>query len=149
MQVLFIDLDGVLNNEGYFVMRPKGHQQDYSDMGDVEHNIDNHNFAHLCYLCESRPSLKLVLSTDWRNVLELDDWNKVFTKLGCKNSIVGRTLMFGDREEEINKYLKDNSSIDEWAVIDDMTLHISNFVRTSPLRGWGYPETLELQQKFS
>lgn len=115
--VIFLDFDGVLNNNGFFNRRQcssggRDHSESLSVYYDIckpawdneglhpvklegfLRNMTQHNFANLTILVESLRRIygdvRIVLSTSWRNAFSVKEWNIIFHKLpGCNFDISG------------------------------------------------------------
>jgi len=134
MNVIFLDIDGVLNSDR--TPMPTGFVEKYDGAMEA---IDEENAKHLKRVMDKHPRLKIVLSTSWRDILELDVWNELFERFGIKNRIIGKTHYVsngdGGRDQEILDFVRKNQ-VDRWLAIDDMTLELGmNFIRTSMLHG--------------
>jgi hypothetical protein len=113
MRVLFVDIDGVLNDPGCWGLRP-------------EHRaIDAGMVARLRALCEAEDAY-CVLSSTWRyaygyertlTALAVNGWPDV------RRRFVGETPVHHDRTRghEISEWLRENQGATEFAVLDDCT----------------------------
>lgn len=104
--ILFLDIDGVLNMESESYMTAK-------------HNIsllEKHLVQRLNYLCEKAELIEIVVSSTWR--FTMDDLKETMKKEGFKHcdKIIGRTTIarseqFLKRGEQIRKYLVDTIDV--------------------------------------
>lgn len=132
MKVIFLDIDGVLNEENWMLNNTPW--------------IDENKLKLLSNLCRKTKS-KIVLSTNWReiwfepmyinsegNCINLA--HKLFKKY--KLDVIGVTPSLGMRESEILTYLSDNdcdNDFDNYVVFDDNKLNLSHFIQTDKSKG--------------
>lgn len=127
MNILFLDIDGVLNSKQLFLMR-KGCEIS-SNKAEFEEDIeymkaytDPNNMWCLKYILDNVPDLSVVLSTSWRNLFDMEAFRELFQHYGLDaNRIIGKTpqRLSSERVHEIHMYLDDNKDITKWAVLDD------------------------------
>ncbi len=132
MKVIFLDFDGVLNTDKYVAA-----------CGRVGMIIDPEKMELLKEIVE-RTGAKIVLSTSWRehwseHELECDETGdeikRIFAFHGMR--IYGKTPEISfRREKEIEKWLDDHPSTENFVVLDDLPLDTSgrlggHFVKTS------------------
>jgi hypothetical protein len=105
MRVIFLDVDGVLNN--FELLRQNGF--DYIDPGMVA----------LVGLIVKKTKAKIVLSSSWR--LDAADMRLVGMALGEQGLFIYDTTpkSAGARSHEISSWLESNPSADVYAVLDD------------------------------
>lgn len=101
MKLLFLDIDGVLNNE----LRAQ------SEVYQIDPECAQ-NFNSLI----DRTGAKIVISSSWRLGMTLEDLKRVFEEKGLKGEIIGVTpRLFPDdgyvRGNEILMWLRENESI--------------------------------------
>ena len=129
MKVIFLDIDGVLNQENWMLNGTPW--------------VDEEKMSLISKLCK-KTGAGIVLSTNWRDIwdepLYLSNKNngiyiahKLFKKY--KLNVIGTTPVMGPREVEILLTLE-NLDIEKYVVIDDMELHIPNFVQTNKKVGF-------------
>jgi hypothetical protein len=128
MKVIFLDFDGVLNNEN---------NSEY-------HNMFSHNnFINLKKIIDNTDSY-ICLTTSHRNrQLSLLMFEKVCNIFGINNRVIGKTDENSElssiaqnsilRVNEINDWLQNpsNNNLEKWVILDDMDMNINNFVRTN------------------
>ena len=118
MNVIFLDIDGVLNSWQY----------DHLYRTVIDGNIDETRLVLLKYLVE-KSNAKIILSSSWRK-----QWNKdtslcdsigielenIFSKYQL--SIFDKTpeLPNNNRAEEIKMWLNQNKAVTHFVIIDDM-----------------------------
>jgi len=124
MKAIFLDIDGVLNQENWMLNGTPWLEEEKLEL-----------ISNLC----KKTSANVVLSTNWREIwnepMYVSDENngihkahKLFNKYNIQ--IIGTTPVLGAREDEILKAIE-KLKIDKYVVIDDMELHIANFVQTN------------------
>ncbi len=123
MDIIFLDVDGVLNNAKTMV-RMK--MLDDKCIIRLKKILDNTN-------------AKIVLSSTWR--LRKDSIGIKLYEAFKKNGIdpkllIGRTPHLYKRENEINQWIR-NHNVNKWIAIDDMSLKLpeEHFVNTSFFTG--------------
>lgn len=107
--ILFLDVDGVLNNSQNFYK-----------------NLEQTCFENLKDLVEDK-SIKIVISSTWRfNDMKMKKLYNELNKYGI-NNVVGMTENLMNRTEEILKWVSINKKhIKNWVAIDDMLLKLDN-----------------------
>jgi histidinol phosphatase-like enzyme len=141
MNVLFLDVDGVLNN--------------YSILTYANEFFDNRFVSRLRTIIK-RTRCVIVLSTGWRLhtaykdllLLKLEEFG-IDDKL-----IVGETPnhTFKKRKKEITEWLNSNQKkVKKWVVLDDMELQFpdKHYVKTSLYNGLTYDKMNEVIKKFN
>lgn len=120
MNLLFLDIDGVLNN----------HRQQVNGYC----GIDQHCMTNLNYVI-NQTDCGVVISSAWRymipdgmNILGFEYLLKTHGCLGKVIGVTDRDEVIQRREDQIRAYV--NNWSDKWAVVDDLPLQIENFVRT-------------------
>jgi len=127
MNIIFLDFDGVINSEGFFVARSRNMQGLRMINIDVNNEEDDriqwymwqinpYNLDILREIIEETSSSVIVISS-WKNLIRFDRVSKELIKLGIP--IIGRTYDQGsNRGFGIKEYLKDNE-VDSYIIIDD------------------------------
>ena len=129
MKIIFLDIDGVLNNKWFFEKR----EPDAPEFG--EHDIDIENIYYLNRLVKETGAL-LVISSSWRNGYPLTDIQRFLEKNGFKypERVIGTTMSDTKlvRGGEIKKWL-DLTGVEKFVILDDdsdMGEVIDNLVQT-------------------
>ena len=105
---IFLDLDGVLNNEPTLIQRSKLNYNldlDYISDVPIKPTSDSYNlfFNEVCWnnlsaiiKCFNQiPNLKIVLSTSWRNMRTLEEWSYQFNLIeGWNFDIIDKTPQY-------------------------------------------------------
>ena len=128
MKVIFLDVDGVLNEENWMLNNTPW--------------IDENKLKLLSSLCK-KTKAKIVLSTNWRDIWfepmfmnskgnGINLAHKLFKKY--KLDVIGVTPSLGMRESEILTYLSDND-FDSYVVFDDNKLNLPHFIQTNKSKG--------------
>ena len=112
MQVIFLDVDGVLN-----IMSPSYNTAYYRPDGSVRW-MDDHLVQRFNYLVK-KTGAEIVISSSWR--LDMKDLEKQLKKNGFEHwdKVQGETPYFGDRGDEIQKYLDEHPEVDGYVVLED------------------------------
>ena len=125
MKVIFLDIDGVLNSQKYFI---ENHQDNL-----IYHKVYNSNTIEdklklqildidlekleLIMKIVYETDAKIVISSSWR---KLRIWPLLEDYLISKGlPIIDVTPKLNDRGEEIRTYLKEHSKIDTFIILDD------------------------------
>ncbi len=137
MNLIFLDLDGVLNSEQYV------HKVGDAWNGD---QIDPDAVERLNKITEATGA-SIVVSSSWRIGTTLEEMQKLLISHGVKANVIGMTkVLYDDRSIEIWDWLVENKSIvDNYVILDDDRLEAKrdssdpildqHFVRTSWLDG--------------
>lgn len=155
IKYLFLDIDGVLNN---CQPNPNG----YCGLTDSCVKLFNR-------FMENNPDIKIILTSSWRYLILTDQMNlRGFENLllthgisynSINNRIISTTDFdsekFPDRESQIIQWLKSNDedifnppNTIRFAILDDMSLKLPNFVRTEQFVGLQQQDIDKLQEIF-
>ena len=106
MNIIFLNTDGVLNDESY--------DKVYDDSSTLPQCINNVN--GIIKVTKD----KIVITSDWRRILGLDELNEFLTSRGLiEGSVIGVTEDLGDREADIKDWLMRNAeSISAFVILD-------------------------------
>ncbi len=120
MKILFLDIDGVLNNQTHF----QNKQIDTS-------RFDKTNVSALNKIVEET-NAKVVISSTWRVLYSLEELKEIFKEEGVKADIMGyteslhnvETFEMASRGFEISEWIRKNQNsfkngIENYAIIDD------------------------------
>lgn len=135
-KVIFLDIDGVLNSEEFFIKRNKAHIQAYKEHGheeDYDHlfyDLDPNKIQLLNDVMDNimeYTGCEIVLSSSWR-IFGLERINKVLSKVGFKYEVNHQTTRQDmDRGLQIKKFVDEND-IKNYLVIDDEAFDIKKYV---------------------
>lgn len=122
MKVIFLDIDGVLNNQIWL-----SGWKDYLELtkGNIDHEQRrwfDHRCVNLLNELTEETEAKIVVSSSWRNGRSLEDLQKLFKEIGIEGEVIGKTpqLYFNGLENynysvprgcEIKAWLETNKSI--------------------------------------
>lgn len=133
MKIIFLDIDGVLN--------------DHSPMCNGYCGIKAECVEQLNRILATAPDAKIVVHSAWRYLLYDGDLPIRFFEnlllshgVDCLNRLHGRTRWDSvggheaDRVSQIREYVIDHG-VECFAVLDDLDLQMENFVRTDGSRG--------------
>jgi hypothetical protein len=133
MKVVFLDFDGVLNSAASFVMEGRKRE----GMGRTQFMALGMSPVNetLCSVCTSNfqlvldhfPELKIVISSTWRELFDLEWLKSKLQSYGVDSSrVIDKTPVCygGERGREIGMWLAEHQEITKYAIIDDN--HIGN-----------------------
>lgn len=127
MKIVFLDIDGCLNNHDRMLTLYCGIHKDKIDL--------------LNQIIE-RTGCKIVISSAWRYMIHMGEmtyrgfeYMLVTHGLMYNNTIIGATRtdqVLYERELQIKDWLaRTEHKIDRWVVVDDLNLNIENLVKTN------------------
>jgi len=111
MRVIFLDVDGVLNTQDII------HNADRSKHWSETH-LDPERIALLDQIVE-RTGAVCVLSSSWRILVPVDDFEQLLAARGFRGRIIDRTGSCGNRGNEIRDWLLEHPEVERFAVLDD------------------------------
>jgi len=132
MKVIFLDIDGVLNNENTFIKKYK----EFSSTGKIIPEIDMQMVMRLKQIVNATGAV-IVLSSSWKL-----GWDINFTKCSqhCKDLILifseynlkifdkTPNIEHGNRQREIKEWLKNHPETEKFVILDDETTFLMDFV---------------------
>lgn len=146
MKVIFLDFDGVLNNEGSFIYEARRRKEwkEQGVKGSISQTFDNVNASNLQLVLDTYPEVKIVISSTWRLMFSVEELQGKFAEYHIDHTrIIGATSedrLTGSRGLEIKRYLEKHPEIKQYVIIDDNDWDITphhppeTFIRTS----WEY-----------
>jgi len=128
MRILFLDIDGVLNDEE--------HYKQFEEWPDPNTETEKHLSEELCANLQKvldRTGCKVVLSSDWRKHFDLEEMHKMLLDKGVDVPFIGQTLVltnemqawrgnYVQRHLEIRRWLNDHKeefNVTQFAIVDD------------------------------
>lgn len=130
MNIIFLDIDGVLNSHKFEMERDLNSQESYVPFYS---DIDISKVVLLKQILENSKNTKIVISSSWRDSLSLKEFKSLFFHFGLdKHLIIDKTSDEVDKPESIRKWLS-NNKIKDFIILDDDNL---------------FPINDELYQKF-
>ena len=137
MNVLFLDIDGVLTSDDYENTELYGlNKKCLTNLKKIVNFFDN---------------LKIVITSTWRKsnvrieklkkifrMYQISDLNVDMTPIHDKNNLFEEI-----RKNEINEWLKKNQVI-KWIIIDDWELNMNNFYKINPETGLSYNDSKKI-----
>jgi hypothetical protein len=172
MKVLFLDIDGVLNNWQQ-ALRRKGINPtkalrkarelglDHDGIADIRRmmkDLDPWNVENLKYITENVPDLQIVISSTWRKFFDLELFKIVFGSLGVR-PIVGITpakFSGTNRLHEVEMYMEDAGLVwEESIVLDDHEVlpaehpFSDHMIQTDQFNGLTFSEALDIVEKLN
>ncbi len=124
MNIMFLDIDGVLNNQKFLSgTKDDIYTDDFTDRDVIDKQLDDENIKNLNKIL-SVAQCNVVISSSWRKFISLKDLTWGLVKHGMKKeftqNFISKTPITGKRDEEINEWLKNSKDkIDKYVVIDD------------------------------
>ncbi len=159
MNVLFLDIDGVLNSENFFLNQ---NRSPFPFLFDRAGDIDPVPCKLLNVFCKEY-DIKIVVSSTWRREFDKKQLSELFKRRGLETEVVDITpVLWGKkRGDEVMKYLRDfehrnrgltNSIVIQNYVIvdDDDDFYLDqNFVRTDYKVGLNETTIEKLKKHFT
>lgn len=137
--IIFLDIDGVLNCQLFYNNRPKGSY--------VESNICRERVGWLNELCADIKA-EVVISSTWRMGKTVEELREIFKEVGATFNIIDKTPVFREdyilRGNEIHAWIKMQipifySDYKTYAIIDDdsdmLLWQRNNFFQTDTYSG--------------
>lgn len=123
LDLLFFDIDGVLNSEQSAVMWNRNGRVG-GGLRPGKHDFCPIAASNLLSLLEYLPDLRLVISSTWRNNRTVEELDQMFQEIGLPpRTVIGKTPRFDDikpRGREIQAWLDQcPKKIRRFAIIDD------------------------------
>lgn len=146
MKVIFLDFDGVLNSEGSFLYEynRRHRRRERHLKGQVMETLCNVCCANLQEILYRYPTAKIVLSTTWRELFDMDWLRKKLESYHVDSSkVIDKTPRDwgGNRGIEIQLWLNRHPEVTEYIIIDDNDWGIKDihgayrFVKTDDKEG--------------
>jgi HAD domain in Swiss Army Knife RNA repair proteins len=161
MKVIFLDFDGVLNSATSFLYEDNRREKhcEQGVVGPVNETLSYHCCAAFRRVLDIYPEVKVVISSTWRTLFDLE-WLKA--KLSEYHIDASRVIgctpedkEYLNRGNEIAWWLKDHPEVTHYIIIDDNEWGISKihgkdrFVQTDWDRGMGVNHAAEAIDKLS
>jgi len=129
--LIFLDIDGVLNSEHFYQITPY-----YTwDL-----------FDPVCVILLNKlikeNNAFLIISSDWRKTYGISQIRDIFKQNKIKGTIIDCTSIEFNKEKGINEYLKKLSKKLKvnYIVLDDEKLNINNLVQTNLKYGFSFKD---------
>lgn len=120
MNVLFLDIDGVLNSAEWFSALAKANEETGAAF---DNGVLDPKAVKVLNTVLARTGAKVVVSSTWRKLYDFEDLKELLAKQGVDtSSFIGKTgnSMDGHRGREIAAWLEAND-VDNFVAIDDST----------------------------
>ena len=131
MKVIFLDVDGVLNNQRTFQSMYEHHQS----TGEWLLEVDEEMVGRLANIV-SKTNAEIVLSSSWRTGFSYDTCEPlgeraqglvdILSKYGL--SIYSRTGHGKDRTDEVEEWLYNHKDVDSFVILDDDSYDLQKFI---------------------
>lgn len=132
MKIIFLDVDGVLNNEDTF----KHRREHYEKTGKWLVEIDDIMVRRLADIVNSTGA-KIVLSSSWRKMFGKDMTPANESSQGLVDilhrynlTILDRTGSSDTRQDEIDEWLKEHPEVNEFVILDDESFDLQKYIGT-------------------
>lgn len=123
---IFLDIDGVLNSEEYFIKREKPHKKNKMD-NHLIYDLDESKI-HMLNEIIDRTNVTIVLSSSWR-IFGLEKVNQALKFKGLKQEInFSTTKEHMDRGQQIKRFITKHNFVKDFIVLDDETCDIENYI---------------------
>ena len=135
MKAIFLDVDGVLNSDEYF------DSVGYSDDDSIENEIDM-NKIKLLKEAVDLTDAQVVLSSSWRYTRKAQSLRKLLIENGIMTDVT--PFLQNKRGLEIKTWLKNNSDVDDFVILDDEVFDsyddflLSKLIKISDSSGNGF-----------
>lgn len=153
---IFLDVDGVLNNEKYVVKcyEHNGHHAMHMNHAPFDPKCLNNLMKLVRYIEQKGYTVKIILSSTWRlHEIDYEIVNARIAEYGL--TLKGKTdYIHSERGIEINKYLEDNPNYLYYLILDDDIFDIKPYhdkkyaVTTKYLTGFDSNKLKEAKTKF-
>ena len=145
MKVLFLDVDGALNNVHTQFSLPPFKEEEITKEHIGWEKFRVQNLAEIIHLtgCE------IVISSTWRVFTPFEYWRRIFELYNLPDKVISKTpqTLTGPRGYEIDLWLQDNP-VENYAIVDDdsdMYPHqLPHFVKVDFEKGLTWSKSLEL-----
>ena len=137
MKILFLDIDGVLNDSAWMTTLKKGDEANRVYGSGDEWWIDMLEPRAMLLLNDllERTGAKVVVSSTWRLRHTPEALQKLMEVRGFTGEVIGRTPRISlGRGIEIRQWLKEHPEVESFAIVDDdsdMEPHMDRLVQTS------------------
>jgi len=143
MKVIFLDFDGVLNSAASFLVEDKIRKKHKrKKMCKVQETLCHVCTSNFQYLLDKVPDAKIVISSTWREIYELDWLKDKLAEYGIDSSRVidiTPSSFSGPRGREIFMWLEEHKEVDKFVILDDHHIGYGyteeNIVKTTWLAG--------------
>jgi len=125
MKVLFLDIDGVLNNDH---TKERFEDEPYAEFVSVDRRL-----LKLFMEWWEKRDIELVLSSSWRHSKYMTNY---LIDLGLKfYCYTPSSFSAHKRRREIDTWLRNHPEVTHYAILDDIAVGGKGFVQTSPKHG--------------
>ena len=130
IKVLFLDIDGVLNNKD-ITRYHKGRPGEYAyGVFTGEDYFDPRCVQNLNTIIKETGA-KIVISSSWRLLFDMETLTDFFVSQKIEGEIIGYTNRFsGERGHEIQEWLDRHEEVEKFVILDDNTdmAHLTDYL---------------------
>ena len=124
MKVIFLDFDGVLNSAASFLVEHRIRKENklFDDLCPVNQTLCKVCTSNFRHILDEVPDAKIVISSSWRNMFELDWLKAKLAEYGIDSSrVIDKTPSSFNRERgyEINEWLEEHPEVTKYVILDD------------------------------
>lgn len=123
MKVIFLDFDGVLNSAASFKLETRIRKEHFNTtfcpVNETLCKVCTSNFQHIL---DEVPDAKVVISSTWRQLFDLDWLKEKLASYGIDSSrVIDKTPVTWGRERgrEIEMWMKDHPEVTNYVILDD------------------------------
>lgn len=156
MRVIFLDFDGVLNNEGHSYWMDKFSNIESAIQYKILDNVNLSNLSWVIEACDSKEDpIKIAITSTWQHyfsIEELRDILKEFIDPSKVIDVVKQCKLSSQRGHDITYWLE-NNKVSKYAVIDDKDdaisfFHSESFFKTNHRDGFTFQKATEVANHF-
>lgn len=126
-EVIFLDMDGVLNNVFFFITKEPENKQDQlrNNYQFMKKHVDPQNMKVLKYILEQLPNVEVIISSSWGAHFKKSLFNKLFKAFKIDKRVIDITprKLSSERCHEIKfslfNYEEAGKPITKWLALDD------------------------------
>lgn len=155
MQLIFLDIDGVLNS-----LQSTIYYNQFPDKISMEDRLCPIATSNLKYILDKFPDCKIIVSSTWRRGRTLEVLNQILGQYNIPQVVIDKTPYEGPGEVRgliIRKWMDQNptlmQSVSDFVIIDDDSdmaefLSTSHFIKTDSKVGFTWKEVEMIEVKF-
>lgn len=123
MNIIFLDIDGILNSHKFEIERDINSTEAYIP---YYSDIDPKRIKLLQKILNKFPNIKIVISSSWRDSLSVKEFKNLFSHFGINSKyIIDKTSDNMNKQDSIKKWIKENN-VNKFIILDDDNLFSLN-----------------------